>query len=83
MSIKSDKFGLIRLAGIALVGVSVASLAGCQEEPSAENAGEVIDDAADNIEDARDTIDDAQDDIDDAYDTIEDATEDINDSTAP
>jgi|GEM_PF-4647686 len=58
---------LLRLAGVLAISVAGLSLAACDDDDdlSAENIGESIDDAAD---DAGDAMDDAADDIDDAID---------------
>lgn len=80
MSIKPDYHGIIRFAGIALTGLSLASIAGCEEEPSAESAGEAIDRG---IDDAGDAINDGMDDASDALDDAADDIDDMNDPVVP
>ena len=61
---------LLRLAGVLAISVAGLSLAACDDnEMSAEEIGESIDDAAD---DAGDAMDDAADDVDDAFDDMAD-----------
>lgn len=85
MSIKPDRNGAINLAGIALIGLSLASLAGCQEEShSAETAGESIDRGIDNTGDAiNDGMDNASDAFDDAFDDAGDGIDGTNDPMSP
>lgn len=67
MSIKTENNGIIRLAGVALIGIGLATITGCEEEapPPAPAAADALDDAGDAIEDG---MDDAGDAIDDAVD---------------
>lgn len=69
--------GALPIAGALALLLSCGSVVGCEDNNTAEEAGERIDDAADETRDAtEDAVDEVEDAVDDAGDEIEDAVDD-------